>query len=481
MISLKDIFEILKKKGMRQKKKLLTPNVLQKQNNLTPAKKNLISIHPNISRDLLSLNFVDYRITTTKVVNEANIIFYNKHFSLDYVRLALELDINQYDMIITIKTFRTGGTDKLLLRYLEGIKFSNPKINIILLILEGDSGEWDDLVPENVTLIYLKKYTKSSFNQTVYNQILQRLIIQFEIKILWNFNCRETYNFTERCSPFIREYLSVWGLVFAHWLRPGSLQEFGMAHENLPFVIDDYDVLISDNKTFTEYLCHQYGWNQDKFKTLYVPNSSESIQVKHHRKGNSLKFLWASGIEWNKGVEILPKIAEKISNLPITIDIYGGTKNKDGEDLLLKLNKDILLKENIKYKGKFDNFRKLVEEGQYDCFLFTSIIEGMPNVIIEAAERQMSIITPLIGGLGEFLNSENAYIVDNKNDVEKYIIELQKVLENKNTGKFTKEINLAHSYNKKFTLDSFKLSYNSLQDYLYTIKDKKNKRIINEN
>lgn len=105
----------------------------------------------------------------------------------------------------------------------------------------------------------------------------------------------------------------------------------------------------------------------------------------------------------------------------------------------------------------------------------------MPNVIIEAAERQMSIITPLIGGLGEFLNSENAYIVDNRNDVEKYIIELQKVLENKNTGKFTKEINLAHSYNKKFTLDSFKLSYNSLQDYLYTIKDKKNKRIINEN
>lgn len=80
-------------------------------------------------------------------------------------------------MIITIKTLRTGGTDKLLLRYLEGIKFSNPKINIILLILEGDSGEWDDLVPENVTLIYLKKYTKSSFNQTVYNQILQRLII----------------------------------------------------------------------------------------------------------------------------------------------------------------------------------------------------------------------------------------------------------------------------------------------------------------
>lgn len=469
MISLKDMFEILKKKGKRQKNKLLQPKVEHKKGNLNSTKK-LIPIHPNISRDLLSLNCIDYRITTTKVINEENIIYYNKHIPLDYIRLVLELNLKQYEMLVTIKTFRTGGTDKLLLRYLEGIKFSNPQMRIILLVLEGDSGKWDNLLPDNVTLIYFKKYARLPFNPHTYNRILQRLVIQFNIKILWNFNCRETYNFTETCAPFIRKYLSVWGLVFAHWLRPGSLQEFGMAHENLPFVINDYDVLISDNRTFTEYLCHQYGWDQDKFKTLYVPNSLEPLQNKQHNKGNSLKVLWASGIEWNKGVDILPKIAEKISNLPITIDVYGGTKNKDGENLLLKLNKDILLRGNIDYKGTFDDFHKLVKNGQYDCFLFTSIIEGMPNVIIEAAEQQMSIVTPIIGGLGEFLNSENSYIVDNKLDENQYVEQLKKVLENKILGDFTKQMNLVNSYNDHFTLRSFKVSYDELQKYLYKVK-----------
>ena len=172
--------------------------------------------------------------------------------------------------------------------------------------------------------------------------------------------------------------------------------------------------------------------------------------------------MWASGIEWNKGVSLLAEIAKLVSHLPISIDVYGGTKNKDGENLLLKLNADIALLKNITYKGRFNNFTQLVSQGGYNCFLFTSIVEGMPNVVIEAAEQQLSIVSPIGGGLGEFFNTDNAYLVADKTSAKEYSEQLEIVLKNKQNNIFSKELALMESYNHKFTLDSFSHSFTSM-------------------
>lgn len=463
MIPIHDLWALIKKKAARNKKHI-TARMQTKKTAANPRSKKptLIHLHENISRDLLNLNAIEYRITSKKVVNTENVIFYNKHIPNDYVRIALALPYDNYDIIITIKTFRTGGTDKLLLRYLKGIQQTQPQLRIVLLVLEGYHGDWDHLLPDSVDLIYLKNYCYQAYSQQLYNQILERLIVQYHIKVLWNFNCRETYIFTEQCAVFIRENIIIWGLVFAHWLRPNNLQEFGMAHENLPFVIQDYTKIISDNQTFVNYLCGQYGWNTDKFHTLYVPNSDYPIVSETHEPETHLKILWASGIEWNKGVGLLAEIAKLVSHLPVSIDVYGGTKNKDGENLLLKLNADIALLKNITYRGRFNNFTQLINEGEYNCFLFTSIIEGMPNVVIEAAEQQLSIISPIVGGLGEFLNTDNAYLVTDKTSAREYAEQIERVLKNKQHGIFTKERTLVESYNRKFTLESFSQSFTSM-------------------
>ena len=464
MIPTHDLWALIKKKIARNKKRVTSHMQTKKSTSVQKNKKTtLLPLHENISRDLLDLNAIEYRITSTKVENTENVIFHNKLIPNDYVRIALALPYDGYDIIITIKTFRTGGTDKLLLRYLKGIQQSQPELRIVLLVLEGHHGDWDYLLPDSVDLIYLKNYCYQTYSQQLYNQILERLIVQHHIKILWNFNCRETYIFTEQCADFIRENIEVWGLIFAHWLRPNNLQEFGMAHENLPFVIQDYTKIISDNQTFINYLCNQYGWNTDKFHTLYVPNSDYPIVGKTHAPEEAhLKILWASGMEWNKGVSLLAEIAKLVSHLPISIDVYGGTKNKDGENLLLKLNADIALLKNITYKGRFNNFTQLVSQGGYNCFLFTSIVEGMPNVVIEAAEQQLSIVSPIVGGLGEFLNTDNAYLVADKTSAKEYAEQLEIVLKNKQNNIFSKELALMESYNHKFTLDSFSHSFTSM-------------------
>lgn len=455
MIPFSVFFNILKKKSARLRKDIKELNVKNSSPKTKPSK--FIDLSENISRDLLDLNAIEFRSVTTKVVNIDNLLVYNKYIPLDYSRLSLALDYNKYHILITIKTFRTGGTDKLLLRYLKGIREVSPNIRIVLLVLDGNECEWDNLLPDNVNLIYLKNYIAQQFTQSHYTMILKRLIVQYGFKVLWNFNCRETYIFTEQAKDFLKlSNINIWGLVFAHWLKPSNLQEFGMVHENLQFVIDDYKAVVSDNETFTKYLEKQYDWNLKKFHTLYVPNSDKPLKCINKNKNNFLKVLWASGIEWNKGIDTLIEISKCINNLPITIDIYGGTKNKEGENLLIKLNASILGNKNVSFKGGFNKFSDLVESGDYDCFLFTSVVEGMPNVVIEAAELQMSIVTPIVGGLGEFLNDDNAYLVSNKIDAEEYILKMKEVLQDKIDGNNKRQCKLIDSYNDKFTVDKFK-------------------------
>ena len=418
-----------------------------------------ITIPEPVRRSLKELNHIEYRIAVSEKVDWQSVVRSEDEYALDYVRLSLATTEISYDLLITIKSFRTGGTQKLLLNYLQGIQHIAPHLHIAVLVLEGLSCPWEQFVPANTKLLYYQKYSSSSFSQERYSQVLARFIVQYNIQVLWNFNCKETYLFCEENPVFVRDRVIVWGVVFAHWYRRGTLQEYGMAHEHLPAVIDNYDLIISDNVTFVEYLCYQYGWSREKFSTLYIPLSPHHIRYRQKPFERSFKVLWASSIEWNKGIELLPLIAEKISHLPIHIDVYGGVKNGAGESLLLRLNKDIFFKKNISYKGTFTDLSSLVRRGGYSCFLFTSFSEGMPNVVVEAAQEQLRIVSPLVGGLGEFLNSTNAYVVDNKFDVQAYAEQLENAYRECQANDSTKLSHLIDDYNEKFTQQRFRQSF----------------------
>lgn len=166
MIPTHDLWALIKKKIARNKKRVTSHMQTKKSTSVQKNKKTtLLPLHENISRDLLDLNAIEYRITSTKVENTENVIFHNKLIPNDYVRIALALPYDGYDIIITIKTFRTGGTDKLLLRYLKGIQQSQPELRIVLLVLEGHHGDWDYLLPDSVDLIYLKNYCYQTYSQ----------------------------------------------------------------------------------------------------------------------------------------------------------------------------------------------------------------------------------------------------------------------------------------------------------------------------
>jgi glycosyltransferase involved in cell wall biosynthesis len=439
----------------------------EKQNvNIVKAKEEFIRLHQDVTDELMDLNSIEYRIVPTKLVNMSNMLIYNKHYSYDYVRLVANSK-EKYDIVITIKQLRTGGTDKLLLGYIRGIKKYRSDLEIAILVLEGDRSAWSDEFSKCADVFYCSKLFVKKHQQSDWNYLFERFIEQKKVHILWNFNCRECYLFQECRKREVSKNLRIWNLIFAHWLKPNSRIEFGMAHENLPFVIDKCDRIISDNQTFIEYITHQYGWNREKFTVLYIPNSEEKIALRSRQRGKRLNILWASGIEWNKGVKILPMISELTKDINVHIDVYGTTKNESGKQLLNKLIKDIQGMSNICYKGGFSNFKEILSNDSYDAFLFTSIVEGMPNVILEAAEAQLNIISSKVGGIEEFLNDTNAYLISNSTDANEYASKIRQRYEdfiNENDDKINR---MVQSYNEKFTSDRFVTDFKRIYENEY--------------
>ena len=103
----------------------------------------------------------------------------------------------------------------------------------------------------------------------------------------------------------------------------------------------------------------------------------------------------------------------------------GPEKNK-----LVTLAKDLGIAGQVRFFGWSDNISEFY--AQADAFLLTSLAEGWPLVIAEAAAVSLPIIMTDVGSAGEFIkNGENGIVVP-VNDVSALGEAMEKIIENTN-------------------------------------------------
>lgn len=125
----------------------------------------------------------------------------------------------------------------------------------------------------------------------------------------------------------------------------------------------------------------------------------------------------------------------------LTCDIIG-----DGEEFenLNKMIKDYKLENNIKLLGFKDNVKEYMKNS--DCLVMSSLMEGIPIVLLEAISLKLPVIAPNVGGIPEV-------IMHNRNGV---------LYEAGNVDKLYESIIWA--YNNKIELEI--LTQNGYEDFL---------------
>jgi glycosyltransferase involved in cell wall biosynthesis len=150
----------------------------------------------------------------------------------------------------------------------------------------------------------------------------------------------------------------------------------------------------------------QLKYNLDTDRVAYIPGGVESrfFIAREYPPGNGLKLLYAGTWLEQRGIyylrNALRALVPKLPGMTMTI-AGGGVPEKEIRDFFgAELARCIVL-------------RPVVETGampelyaEYDAFLFPSLLEGMPLVLLEAMASGMPVITTETCGMPDTLENE---------------------------------------------------------------------------
>jgi len=136
---------------------------------------------------------------------------------------------------------------------------------------------------------------------------------------------------------------------------------------------------------------------------------SARLSARQNRTGNvsrSLRWVWVSRVEPLKGTAILAELA---SMRPTDqFDLYGPSEG-DPNEMGLTLP-------NITYRGLLVDASS-ADFTEYDGFLFTSLFEGMPNIVLEMSQHAIPMVLADVGGLRETFDDTSVIFVGHDKDI----------------------------------------------------------------
>ena len=338
-----------------------------------------------------------------------------------YAQLAKQFTKKPDYIFFTYDPLGAGGTEKVLINYIKSLKKSHPDWHFAIMRKKPDNFPFE--VPDGVDFIDFFGMT-DGMHPWERNVLFDRLIIQSQSKRLHFFfngwaNGDYAYNWVREHKNFLKKndyhiYVSWFMQEFVPNDEHGRVMTF--ADPYLGEIYDCVEAIFTDNQTIIDRSLENNYFDRNKFKVHYQPMDDSAFAKPHkisHRR--PLKVLWASRLSYQKRPDILKSIAVRLNPSEIRIDAYGREQNYRGSYL-----NGI---SSLTYKGEFKGLSSLALD-DYDVFLYTSQVDGMPNVLLEATAAGLPIVASNDGGVCELIvDNKSGKLVD-IDDIDGYVAAL---------------------------------------------------------
>ena len=108
---------------------------------------------------------------------------------------------------------------------------------------------------------------------------------------------------------------------------------------------------------------------------------------------------------------------------------------------------------SLTYRGSFNGL-KSINAAQYDCFLYTSYVDGLPNTILEVASMGLPIVASDAGGIKDFIKNKKTGILVSDKEASAYVKALEYLRNNPEvSGEFA--LNAIKLLEERHSWDSF--------------------------
>jgi glycosyltransferase involved in cell wall biosynthesis len=330
-----------------------------------------------------------------------------------YKALVDQLHFDTYEYLIFTPWLTKGGADKYAIEYANTIASQTKKNVLVIATLNNDS-PWKKRLNEGVDFLDFGKLTRHT-SQEMRHRLMEHIVENSGVKAIHVINSEFGYEFVRLHENYLKSSNKrIIITSFSQSVEPETGRLYGYSHTHVPFVYEIADLITSDNQAVIDMWVNEYGFRHDKLLVHHQPLDIESElpHKKDHSQQKPLRILWAGRIAPEKLPQVAVQVGNQLSD-KVAIDMYGAQEH--GYSHLLAN-----LPVNVSYKGTYDGFSSL-PINEYDLLLYTSLFDGMPNVILEAASAGLPIIASAVGGIPEFIvDKKTGRLVEDIYNIDEY-------------------------------------------------------------
>ncbi|MGD9480598.1 glycosyltransferase family 4 protein [Shinella sp. G-2] len=318
-----------------------------------------------------------------------------------------------------------GGSDLVACHAIRSLAEKYGEKSVLVILGDSDRLEALHLLPAGVPLISFERLGED-LSQPERVELLDLLVRNLQPDVILNVNCRVCWEALKRHGGRLARFSRLYAMLFcedysASGRRNGYSDQY--LRQCLPYLSGIY----FDNQTYIDQLIDQFGVPEElQTRLVNLPQPAPDIAEKSPRTravGAPLRVLWAGRLMPQKNVQLLLELAE--GNPQFEFHIWG----RGSHALEMRLAALSERCSHVHFHGPFERFGTLPLV-DYDAFLYTSLWDGIPNVLLEAAAAGLPIVASGAGGIRELVTEKTGWLIEDIRNPLPYVQALRDVAAN---------------------------------------------------
>lgn len=324
-----------------------------------------------------------------------------------------------YDHVFLLPWLSVGGAEREILLLIKTLAEQFGRRSLVILT-ESERVAWLDRLPASATCLVLREH-ESGLTDQERDWLVLRLLLQRQPAVIhvvagsdlgWRLLEDHGRELSQRSRLFVT--------CFYEWRSADGVPQ-GHAVWALPIAWPYLKGVLTDSVHYQQIMQERFGLPDGFGRCLYapvevIPPRWSPAEIAAGRR--SKQILWASRLDASKGLDVLAKIAARLSDY--TFWVWGESVLNDAPQLVTKLRR----LRNVRLMGGYTDFKAVLDR-PYALFLYTTSSDGLPNVLLEAVAAGLPVVAPDVGGITEVINNETGYLVPEYFNVEQYVVAIR--------------------------------------------------------
>ena len=376
------------------------------------------NIYKNLDKAVVEFSLIEPIINSSEILRNKELLpivngKIKDNYTLFFKDIIGKYSPNEIKCIIIVPRFEVGGANKVALDIYSYMSSKFEENNI--LIIETEAVDISK-VRQNV-ISFSELYNKDGEQI----DLLKRIIFYLLPNLIFNINSLTAWNMQRLqgrlCIPKKSKIINA---IFCNdFSQKGN--SIGYIDTHLISILPNSDAIITDNKNIKKEIIDTFFLDNELSKKIFpvafpvITTKNIIRNISNERK----KVIWASRITTQKNPLILLQIAKMIPD--VDFFIYGKVDSDYNNSFIKNLNPI----SNIFYMGEFKDFSQ-IPVNKHDLFLYTSLWDGLPNILLEAGASKIPIVSGINGGIGELINKTSGYPVSSCDNADEFV---QRIIE----------------------------------------------------